>query len=60
MQSNGLLLFGPVGTGKTMMAQELANRYGLSFVSISSSDIYGKWLGESQKYVMSVKLLTVY
>ena len=46
---NGLLLFGPVGTGKSMVAQELANRYGLSFISICSSDIYGKSLGESQK-----------
>lgn len=54
------LLLGPVLTGKTMMTQELANRYGLSFISISLSDICGKWLGESQKYVTLIKLLTMY
>ena len=45
----GILLAGPSGTGKTLMAQALAGETGLNFVSISGPILFSKWLGESEK-----------
>lgn len=44
---NGILLFGPPGTGKTAFAEALANEIGVSFIKTSVGDITSKWIGES-------------
>ncbi len=48
----GLLMYGPPGCGKTMLARATAGEAHVSFLSVGIADILDKWLGESEKHIV--------
>jgi len=52
--SVGVLLFGPPGCGKTLVAKAVANDSGANFISIKGPELLNKYVGESERAVRQV------
>ncbi|XP_015595997.1 spermatogenesis-associated protein 5 [Cephus cinctus] len=50
----GVLMFGPPGCSKTMIAKALATESQLNFLSIKGPELFSKWVGESERAVREV------
>lgn len=47
----GVLMFGPPGCSKTLIAKALATESGLNFLSIKGPELFSMWVGESERAV---------
>ena len=45
----GILLYGPPGCGKTMIARAVANECNAEFLSVGIADVLNMWIGESER-----------
>ncbi|KAI3968229.1 hypothetical protein MKX01_018532 [Papaver californicum] len=50
----GVLMFGPPGCSKTLLARAVASEAGLNFLAVKGPELFSKWVGESEKAVRSV------
>ncbi|KAL5732649.1 hypothetical protein ACOSP7_032004 [Xanthoceras sorbifolium] len=50
----GILMFGPPGCSKTLMARAVASEAGLNFLAVKGPELFSKWVGESEKAVRTL------
>jgi len=50
----GVLLYGPSGAGKTLLAKAIANECGVNFIAVDGPELFTKWLGETEEGIRHV------
>ena len=50
----GILLYGPPGCGKTLLARAVATESEANFITINGPEVFSKWVGESEKAIREV------
>lgn len=50
----GVLMFGPPGCSKTLLARAVASEARLNFLAVKGPELFSKWVGESEKAVKSL------
>ena len=54
LNSGGVLLYGPPGCGKTLVAKATANEADATFISVAGPELMNKYVGESEKAIRSI------
>ena len=50
----GILLYGPPGCSKTLMARAIATSFSMNFLAVKGPELLSKWLGESERALASL------
>jgi len=50
----GVLLYGPPGCGKTLLAKAVATESEANFISVKGPEIFSKWVGESERAIREI------
>ena len=51
---SGILLYGPSGTGKTLLAKAIATQSESNFISVKGPELLSKWVGESERGIREI------
>ena len=54
VRGGGILMYGPPGCGKTMIAKAIANEANASFITVKGPELLSKYVGESEESVRRV------
>lgn len=50
----GVLLYGPPGCSKTMMARAAATESSMNFIAVKGPEVFSKWVGESEQAIRTI------
>ncbi len=51
---HGIILYGPPGCGKTLLAKAIASESGANFIAVKGPELLSMWVGESEKHIRDI------